>query len=187
MTLSIEQVRGTQFHLVRRGGYHPNEVDTFVDAVELTMAEHADEVATLQKQIEALKAGGFEGGDSSGGQEGAANSEEVARLTSELEALRAEQQRGADENERLRGELSALSGGGDEVAHLRGELDARASEVNELREQLGGKDAELGNLRTELEQARAELEEARGRLESADVEGLKAGIAERASQALPLI
>ena len=45
MTLTIEQVRDTRFHLARRNGYDPADVDTFVDKVDLAK--------------EVLRAGGF--------------------------------------------------------------------------------------------------------------------------------
>ena len=39
MTLTLEQVRQTRFHLARRNGYEPVDVDNFVDKVEVTLAQ----------------------------------------------------------------------------------------------------------------------------------------------------
>ena len=39
MTLSLEQVRQTRFHLARRNGYEPRDVDNFVDKVEVTLQQ----------------------------------------------------------------------------------------------------------------------------------------------------
>ena len=56
MTLTIEQVRDTRFHLARRNGYDPQDVDTFVDKVETTLVTLAEENATLQQQVATLEA-----------------------------------------------------------------------------------------------------------------------------------
>ena len=58
MTLTIEQVRDTRFHLARRNGYDPADVDTFVDKVETTLVALAEENATLQQQVATLSSGG---------------------------------------------------------------------------------------------------------------------------------
>ena len=57
MTLTLEQVRQTRFHLARRNGYEPVDVDNFVDKVEVTLAQLGEENETLKKQVEALTAG----------------------------------------------------------------------------------------------------------------------------------
>ena len=43
MTLSLEQVRQTRFHLARRNGYEPMDVDNFVDKVEVTLQQLGEE------------------------------------------------------------------------------------------------------------------------------------------------
>ncbi len=55
MTLSLDEVRTTRFHLARRNGYEPQDVDTFVDKVEATMTQLTEENETLRKQVEALR------------------------------------------------------------------------------------------------------------------------------------
>ena len=54
MTLTLEQVRQTRFHLARRNGYEPVDVDNFVDKVEATLAQLNEENAGLKQQVEAL-------------------------------------------------------------------------------------------------------------------------------------
>lgn len=58
MTLSLEQVRQTRFHLARRNGYEPMDVDNFVDKVEVTLQQLGEENETLKQQLDALTAGG---------------------------------------------------------------------------------------------------------------------------------
>lgn len=84
MTLTLEQVRQTRFHLARRNGYEPVDVDNFVDAVEATLAQMSEENAALTKQIEALKAS-----DAHASGEiffDRSDDEELTRLRAELEA-----------------------------------------------------------------------------------------------------
>ena len=50
MTLTIEQVRDCKFHLARRNGYEPVDVDNFVDKVEETLVALTEEIATLRQQ-----------------------------------------------------------------------------------------------------------------------------------------
>ena len=54
MTLTLEQVRQTRFHLARRNGYEPVDVDNFVDKVEATLTQLSEENSTLKQQIDAL-------------------------------------------------------------------------------------------------------------------------------------
>ena len=56
MTLSLEQVRQTRFHLARRNGYEPMDVDNFVDKVEVTLQQLGEENETLKQQLDALTA-----------------------------------------------------------------------------------------------------------------------------------
>ena len=47
MTLSLEQVRQTRFHLARRNGYEPMDVDNFVDKVEVTLQQLGEQRSDL--------------------------------------------------------------------------------------------------------------------------------------------
>lgn len=49
MTLTLEQVRQTRFHLARRNGYEPVDVDNFVDKVEATLSQMTEENETLKQ------------------------------------------------------------------------------------------------------------------------------------------
>lgn len=50
MTLTLEQVRKTRFHLARRNGYEPVDVDNFVDQVEATLLQLGEENETLKSR-----------------------------------------------------------------------------------------------------------------------------------------
>ena len=85
MTLTIEQVRDTRFHLARRNGYDPADVDTFVDKVETTLVALAEENATLQQQVATLSSGG--------GADDGELQRALEERDAELERLRADNQR----------------------------------------------------------------------------------------------
>ncbi|MCL1838316.1 MAG: DivIVA domain-containing protein [Propionibacteriaceae bacterium] len=54
MTLTLEQVRATRFHLARRNGYEPVDVDNFVDKVEATLVQLLDENAYLKERVDSV-------------------------------------------------------------------------------------------------------------------------------------
>lgn len=70
MRLSVEQVRDSKFHLARKNGYEPVDVDTFVDRVEETLTE-------LYAELDALR---------SGAAAPAGASDEIRRLRADLDA-----------------------------------------------------------------------------------------------------
>ncbi|WP_040161706.1 DivIVA domain-containing protein [Nigerium massiliense] len=92
MTLTIEQVQNSKFHLARRGGYEPVDVDNFVDRVEETLIQLHDENETLKKQVETLRSGGVSGDPASG--DAASGDEDLraqlAERDAEIERLRAQ-------------------------------------------------------------------------------------------------
>ena len=55
MTLTLDEVRKTKFHMARRTGYEVSEVDLFVDRVEASFAQLTEENDALKQQVEALK------------------------------------------------------------------------------------------------------------------------------------
>lgn len=55
MTLTLDEVRKTKFHMARRTGYEVSEVDLFVDRVEASFAQLLEENQMLKQQVEALK------------------------------------------------------------------------------------------------------------------------------------
>jgi DivIVA domain-containing protein len=124
MTLTLEQVRQTRFHLARRNGYEPVDVDNFVDKVEATLSALTEENATLKQQIEALSSSEpssiFVPGDSA----------DADKLKADLQGRQAEL-------DGVKGELAAradeLSQRGQELEQARGELAARQAELDALR------------------------------------------------------
>lgn len=109
MTLTLEEVRQTRFHLARRNGYEPADVDTFVDKVEVTISQLWEENETLKKQVEALRNTEPEGifaapaaaGDAEGDSaELAATRQQAQELTSRVDELNRQ-------NEELRAQLEA--------------------------------------------------------------------------------
>ncbi|WP_114560673.1 DivIVA domain-containing protein [Desertihabitans aurantiacus] len=56
MSLTLEEVRNTKFHMARRAGYEVTDVDLFVDRVEASFAQLVEENQMLKRQIETLKA-----------------------------------------------------------------------------------------------------------------------------------
>ncbi|MFT4218520.1 MAG: DivIVA domain-containing protein [Micropruina sp.] len=177
MTLTLEQVRQTRFHLARRNGYEPVDVDNFVDKVEVTLAQLGEENETLVKQVEALTAGGdmtLSAGD------GGAEADELRQLLADANA----------EVERLGGELDGRS---QELSHLRSELEsARAAltegeqgeliaqlqgQLDQARADLAGRDGQIAALQAELDATHQELDGVRIELAAA-----QAANAERTSK-----
>mgnify|MGYP002585438513 CR=1 FL=1 len=115
MTLTLEQVRQTRFHLARRNGYEPVDVDNFVDKVEATLSQLTEENETLKQQVDALSSSEpssifvpSDSGDTDGlRHELQSRMGELDSVRGEMDALRAELQARADEVERLQGELAA--------------------------------------------------------------------------------
>jgi DivIVA domain-containing protein len=174
MTLTLEQVRQTRFHLARRNGYEPVDVDNFVDKVEVTLAQLGEENETLAKQVEALTAG--EGGAPVATGEGDAEADEVRRqladANAEVERLRGELDGRAQELDGVRAELetarTTLAQGdqGDLVATLQGELDQAKAELSGRDERIAGLQAELDGVRAELSAAQAAQAERTSKVEN---------------------
>lgn len=55
MTLTLDEVRKTKFHMARRTGYEVSEVDLFVDRVEASFAQLTEENQSLRQQLDTLK------------------------------------------------------------------------------------------------------------------------------------
>ncbi|MGC3993862.1 MAG: DivIVA domain-containing protein [Propionicimonas sp.] len=127
MTLTLEQVRQTRFHLARRNGYEPVDVDNFVDKVEATLSQLTEENATLKQQVDALGSSEpssiFVPGDSA-----------------EADKLKADLQGRQSELDGVKGELAGkdeeLAQRAQELEQARGELSAAQSELESLRNQV---------------------------------------------------
>ena len=141
MTLTLDQVRQTRFHLARRNGYEPVDVDSFVDKVEVTLAQLGQENDTLKQQVEALTGG-----------EGAPSGD--------AEVLQRQLNESHDEVERLRAELDGRTQ----------ELNGVHSELHSARESLaaGDQSGAVEKMQAELQQVKAELEQARSELSARD-------------------
>ena len=128
MSLTLEQVRQTRFHLARRNGYEPVDVDNFVDKVEATLSALTEENATLKQQVDALSSSEpssiFVPGDSP----------DTDKLKADLHGRQAEL-------EGVRGELAArveeLAQRGQELEQAQAELAARQAEVEALQGEIG--------------------------------------------------
>ncbi|MCB0911119.1 MAG: DivIVA domain-containing protein [Propionibacteriaceae bacterium] len=132
MTLTLEQVRQTRFHLARRNGYEPVDVDNFVDKVEATLSALTEENATLKQQIEALSSSEpssiFVPGDSA---EADKLKADLQGRQAELDGVKGELQAKSDEATQRAQELEQARG---ELAAVQAERDALRNEVAQLRE-----------------------------------------------------
>ncbi|WP_454229770.1 DivIVA domain-containing protein [Propioniciclava flava] len=196
MTLTIEQVRDTRFHLARRNGYDPADVNTFVDKVETTLVALGEEIATLQQQVSTLSASG---GGSDGGewrQQVEAKDAEIERLRQELNAARSGQssdaaalQRQLDEaREQLQardGDLAAqLRAKDDELAQQAAAIQSKDEEIARCQEEIanlhnslaGGGDkaahleSELTGRDQQIAQLRVQVQDLRGEVSSREAE-----------------
>ena len=183
MTLTLEQVRQTRFHLARRNGYEPVDVDNFVDKVEVTLAQLAEENQTLTQQVEALTAGG-EGLPAPSADSGEADDlrRQLAEANAEVERLGRELHDRGEELQGARGELDGVRGElegaraslaegdqGDVVARLHGELDEARGELSGRDERIAALSAELDGVRAELTTLRAAQEERTSKVEHISV------------------
>jgi DivIVA domain-containing protein len=146
MTMTLDEVRKTRFHMSRRNGYEVTDVDNFVDKVEATLLTMTDEIDHLRRQLDAAQSV----------QPGPDNSEELARLRGEVDRLgRASDDASAlaAENARLQEELTRAVAAqvpdqGPELQRLRDEVDRLGRELQE-----GSQHNE--RLARELDEARA--------------------------------
>lgn len=175
MTLTLDQVRQTRFHLARRNGYEPVDVDNFVDKVEVTLAQLGEENDSLKKQVDALTVGGDDAAPATAAAAGA-DPAEVETLQRQLNESHAEV-------ERLRGELAGKS---EELAGVQSELESARGALSEgdQGELVAKLQAELGAARNDLDQARSEVAARDEKLTAltAELEGAKAAQAERTSK-----
>lgn len=132
MTLTLEQVRQTRFHLARRNGYEPVDVDNFVDKVEATLTQLTEENSTLKQQIDTLSSSEpssiFVPGDSADADKLKAD---LQGSNAELEGVRAELAGKVEELNQRGAELEQARG---ELAEARAQLEALQAEVEQLRQ-----------------------------------------------------
>jgi DivIVA domain-containing protein len=139
MTLTLEQVRQTRFHLARRNGYEPVDVDLFVDKVEATLTQLSEENSTLKQQIDALSSS-------------EPSSIFVPGDPVDSDKLKSDLQGSQSDLEGLRGELTKKT---EELGQRQQELDQARAELDGVKAQLESTQAETEKLRQAAEQAKA--------------------------------
>lgn len=87
MTLTLDEVRNTKFHMARRSGYEVTDVDLFVDRVEASFGQLVEENENLKREIESLKKPGGQGSPSGPAEAGAADDGEKAALKARIAEL----------------------------------------------------------------------------------------------------
>ncbi len=140
MTLTLEQVRQTRFHLARRNGYEPVDVDNFVDKVEATLTQLSEENSTLKQQIDALSSS-------------EPSSIFVPGDPVDSDKLKSDLQGSQSELEGLRGELARKT---EELGQRQQELEAARAELEGVKAQLESTQAETESLRQAADQVKAE-------------------------------
>ena len=155
MTMTLDEVRKTRFHIARRNGYEVTDVDLFVDKVEATIAALAEQNDGLQRQL-----------DDATSRAASINPEETEQLRAEVGRLTVESNDLRQEVFRLQAELNQAraesSHAGDEVGRLQAELQSAHARLQSLQQQQPGPQVpdpalvdELQRLRRELAQAQA--------------------------------
>lgn len=137
MTLTLEQVRQTRFHLARRNGYEPVDVDNFVDKVEATLTQLSEENSTLKQQIDALSSS-------------EPSSIFVPGDAVDSDKLKADLQGSQSELDGLRGELAKTS---EALGQRTQELEQARAELEGVKAQLEATQAETENLRKAVDEA----------------------------------
>ena len=139
MTLTLEQVRQTRFHLARRNGYEPVDVDNFVDKVEATLTQLSEENSTLKQQIDALSSS-------------EPSSIFVPGDPVDADKLKADLQGSQSELDGLRGELAKTS---EALGQRNQELEQARAELEGIKAQLEATQAEAENLRKAADEAKS--------------------------------
>ena len=130
MTLTLEDVRATRFHLARRNGYEASDVDDFVDKVEATLVKLTDENASLRQQLDSV---------------GSAEPRSIfVPEGSGDEGLRAE----------LDARMGELDAARQELMAVRDQAKKHEDDAAELRRILSARDEELVPLRAEVQTLR---------------------------------
>ncbi len=156
MTMTLDEVRKTRFHMSRRNGYEVTDVDIFVDKVEATLVQLTEQNDHLRRQLDAVQSS-----------DGPVDYNEVDRLRAEIERLghASEQASGlAQENERLRAEL-------DQARTSQGANEGVLQENQRLQQIIdshAGQSGELEKLQQENERLRAHVEDLQSRPTSFD-------------------
>ena len=150
MSLTLEQVRQTRFHLARRNGYEPVDVDNFVDKVESTLSQLTEENASLKQQLEAV-------GNSQ------PSSIFVPSDSGDSDRLRADLAKRDAELEGIRGELAGKT---EEATRTSEELDSARNELAQAQEALAKAQQDAEAARKDAEAAQQQAEAAQQQIEA---------------------
>ena len=129
MTMTLDEVRKTRFHMSRRSGYEVTDVDIFVDKVEETLQALTTENDNLRRQA-------AEGPSAAGDQEVEGLRYQVGRLQEDASGYKSQIARLQAELDQARSRAQAAAAAG-------GTSDALAREVDQLRSQLADARAQL--------------------------------------------
>ena len=147
MTMTLDEVRKTRFHVSpRKGGYVVSDVDLFVDKIEATVEAMTLDNENLRRQLSDSSSAGN-------------NDQEIENLRYQISRLQEDRNGYKSQVARLQAELdqarvqaqASLSGTADE---------ALARQADQLRVQLDQATAQLDQTRIQLEQTRSQLAEA---------------------------
>ena len=172
MTMTLDEVRKTRFHMSRRNGYEVTDVDIFVDKVEATLIQLTEQNDHLRRQVDAAQAGGAMPENHDEVERLRGEVDRLGRAADELAALQQENQQLRHEVDRLGQEAAAVGGLQQENQRLRHELDeARANQgvdegvlqenqhLRQLVDTHAGRAAEADGIAQENERLRAQLDE----------------------------
>src|SRR5665811_1511776 len=151
MTMTLDEVRKTRFHMSRHNGYEVTDVDIFVDKVEATLMTITEQNDHLRRQLEAAQTGG--------------NNPE---LQAEVDRLRAEVQRlrgSADEAASLQVEMGRMQAELDQARAGAGDsgLVEENQRLRQLVENHQREAADTENLATENEHLKGQIAELNSR------------------------
>ena len=161
MTMTLDEVRKTRFHISRRsGGYEVADVDMFVDKVEETIGALTEENEALRRQAEGHPGGG--GND----QELENLRYQITRFQEDRSTFKAKISRLQTELDQARATAMAVTGASPDQAlareaeQLRGQLAQANTQALEAKGQLSDARTQLGDLKSQLAEARAMYAEA---------------------------
>ncbi|MCL2735347.1 MAG: DivIVA domain-containing protein [Propionibacteriaceae bacterium] len=167
MTMTLDEVRKTRFHMSRRNGYEVTDVDIFVDKVEEAIqvlttenenlrrtANQAESTPGNDQEVENLR---FQLTRLQDDRNGA--STQIAQLTAELEQARAIAQTAATSgaDEATVRELEMLR---KQVSDVKGQLDQTKGQLDQSKTQLDQTKTQLDQTKTQLDQTKNQLADA---------------------------
>jgi len=154
MTMTLDEVRKTRFHVSpRKGGYVVSDVDLFVDKIEATVEAMTLDNENLRRQLSDTSAPG-------------ANDQELENLRYQISRLQEDRNGYKSQVARLQAELDQTRV--QAQASLTGTADeALARQADQLRVQLDQATTQLEQNRIQLEQTRAQLEQTHAQLADA--------------------